>query len=161
MEAALSEHANTPDVGDVRAALKSVDQAKLALVAAARTPVWLAALGTGLLAVVLLGNWLMEESRSQEAVTGLATLAFLGLWGLNIYILNRRGLKVGVILSSSAGRWYLLGYSAFVLAVFLLTGWLLEQGQSWVAWVSTILICATFVIQVRRFPTGEPIVPSR
>jgi hypothetical protein len=160
MEAAMSEHAKTPDVGDSRAALESVDQAKLAVVAAARTPVWLTALGTGLLAVILLGNWLMEESRSREAVTGLATVAFLGLWGVNIFILNRRGLKIGVIPSSSAGRWFLLGYSAFVLAVFLLTGWLLEQGQSWVAWVSTTLICATFVIQVRRFPTGEPIVPA-
>ncbi len=156
----MSEHAKSPDVGDSRAALKSVNQAKLALVAAARTPVWLTALGTGLLAVVLLGNWLMEESPSQAAVTGLATLAFLGLWGLNVFILNRRGLKVRVIPSSSAGRWYLLGYSAFVLALFLLTGWLLEQGQSWVAWVSTTLICATFVVQVRRFPTGELIVPA-
>jgi hypothetical protein len=156
----MSEHAKTPDVADLRVALKSVEQAQLALVAAARTPVWLTALGTGFLAVVLLGNWLMEESGSREAVTGLATLAFLGLWGLNIFILKRRGLKVGVIPSSSAGRWFLLGYSGFVLAVFLLTGWLLEQGHSWVAWVSTTLICATFIMQVRRFPTGEPIVPA-
>jgi hypothetical protein len=160
MEVVMSEHANTAEVGDVRAALKSVDQAKLALVAAARTPAWLTALGTGFLAVVLLGSWLMKESRWQEAITGVATLAFLGLWGLNIFILNRRGLKVRLIPSSSAGRWFLLGYSAFVLSVFLLTGWLLDQGQSWVAWVSTTLICTTFIIQVRRFPTGEPIVPA-
>ena len=157
----MSESAKSPDVGDLRAALESVGEAKLALVAAARTPVWLTTLATGLLAVVLLGIWLMDESSWHEAVTGLATLACLGLWGVNIVILNRRGLKVGVLPSSSAGRWFLLGYSAFVVAVFLLTGWLLEQGQSWVAWVSTTLICATFVIQVRRFPTGEPIVPSR
>lgn len=154
----MSEHEKTPGPGDARAALESVEQARLALVAAARTPVWLTAPAAGLLAVVLLGNWLMEESRSQEAVAGLATVAFLGSWGLNVFILNRRGLKVGVIPSSSTGRWFLLGYSVFVLALCMLTGWLIEQGHSWAAWVSTAIICATFVIQVRRFPTGEPMV---
>jgi hypothetical protein len=157
----MSEHANTPDVVDSRAALKSVDQAQRALIAAARTPVWLTALGTGLLAVVLLGNWLMaEESGSRELLMGLATLAFLGLWGVNVLVLNRRGLKVRMIPSSPAGRWFLLGYCVFVLGIFLLTNRLLEQGQSWVAWVATVIICTTFVIQVRRFPTGEPIVPA-
>ena len=157
----MSEHANTPDVGDLRAALKSVDQAQLALVAAARTPVWLTALATGLLAVILLGNWLMDqESGSRALIIGLATPAFLGLWGVNILILNRRGLKVRVIPSSSAGRWFLIGYSVFALGLFLLTNLLLAQRQSWAPWVSTALLCATFVIQVRRFPTGEPIVPA-
>lgn len=156
----MSEHANTSDNSDLRTALKSVDQAKRALVVATRTPVWLTASATGLLAVALLGSWLMEDSRWRETVTGLATLAFLGLWSLNVFILNRRGLKVGVIPISSVGRWFLFGYSGFVLAVFLLTGWMLEQGQSWAAWVATTIICATFVIQVRCFPTGEPIVPA-
>ena len=156
----MSEHAKTPDVDELRAALKSVDQAKLALVEAARTPVWLTALGTALLAGVLLGNWLMEESGSREAIVGVATVAFLALWGLNLVMLNRRGLKVGMIPSSLSGRWFMFGYAAFVLSLFVLTGWLLEQGQAWVAWVSTAIICSTFVIQVRRFPTGEPIVPA-
>ena len=156
----MSEHAKTPDVDELRAALKSVDQAKLALVEAARTPAWLTALGTGLLAVVLLGNWLLAESGSREAIVGVATVAFLALWGLNLVMLNRRGLKVGMIPSSSSGRWFMFGYAAFVLSLFVLTGWLLQQGQAWVAWVSTAIICATFVIQVRRFPTGEPIVPA-
>ena len=156
----MSERAKTPDVDNMRAALKSVDQAKRALVEAARTPMWLTLLGTGLLGVVLLGNWLMGESPSQEAAMGLATVAFLGLWGLNFVILNRRGLRVRVIPSSPAGRWLMLGYAAFVLSLFVVTGWLLEQGQSWVPWVSTALICATFAIQVRRFPTGELIMPA-
>ena len=156
----MSEHAKIPDVDELRAALKSVDQAKLVLVEAARTPVWLTALATGLLAVVLLGNWLMEESGSREPIVGVATVAFLALWGLNLVILNRRGLKVGMIPSSSSGRWFMFGYAAFVLSLFVLTGWLLEQGQAWAAWVSTAIVCATFVIQVRRFPTGEPVVPA-
>jgi hypothetical protein len=160
MEATMSEHVQKPDVDDPRAALKSVHQANLALVEATRTPVWLTVLGTCLLAVVLLGNWLMGESRSQEAIIGLATVAFLALWGLNLVMLNRKGLNVGVIPSSPAGRWFLLGYAVFVLFLFVLTGWLLERGQSWAAWVSTAIICATFVVQVRRFPTGEPIVTA-
>ncbi len=73
---------------------------------------------------------------------------------------NSPARTIEVIPSSPAGRWVLLGYCVFVLGVFLLTNRLLEQGQSWVAWVSTAIICATFVIQVRRFPTGEPIVPA-
>ena len=156
----MSEYAKTPDVDELRAALESVDQAKLALVEAARAPVWLTALATGLLAIVLLGNWLMEESGSREAIVGVATVAFLALWGLNFVMLDRRGLKVGMIPSSSSGRWFMFGYAAFVLSLVVLTGWLLEQDRAWVAWVSTAIICATFVIQVRRFPTGEPIVPA-
>ncbi len=156
----MSEHAKTPDVDELRAALKSVDLAKLALVEAARTPVWLTALATGLLSVILLGNWLMQESGSREAIVGVATVAFLALWGLNLLMLNRRGLKVRMIPSSSSGRWFMFGYAVFVLSLFVLTGWLLEQGQAWAAWISTAIICATFVIQVRRFPTGEPMVPA-
>jgi hypothetical protein len=75
-------------------------------------------------------------------------------------MLHRRGLKVRMIPASSAGRWFLFGYAAFVLSLFVVTGWLLEQGQSWMAWVSTAIVCVTFVIQVRRFPTGEPIVSA-
>lgn len=156
----MNEPAKTPDVDELRAALKAVDQAKLALVEAARTPAWLTALGTGLLAVVLLGNWLMDESGSRAAIIGVATVAFLALMGVNVVMLSRRGLRVGMVPSSSSGRWFMFGYAAFLLSLIVLTGWLLEQGQVWVAWVSTAIICASFAFQVRRLPTGEPIFPA-
>ena len=156
----MSDYAKTPDVNELRAALKSVDQAKLTLVEAARTPVWLTVVATGLLAIVLLGNWLMEESGSREVIVGVATVAFLALWGLSLVMLHRKGLKVRMIPSSPAGRWFMFGYVVCVFSLFVLTGWLLEQGQTWAAWVSTAIVCATFVIQVRRFPTGELIVPA-
>ena len=156
----MSEHAKTPDVDDSRAALKSIDQAKLALVQAVRTPVWLTALGTGLLAVILLGNWLMEESGSRAILLGLASVTFLAVWSLDLFLLHRRGLKVGIIPATPAGRWFMFGSAAFMLSLVVLTGWLLEQGHAWVAWASTAIICAVFVVQVRRFPTGEPIVTA-
>jgi hypothetical protein len=156
----MSENAKTPDTDELRIALKSVDHAKLALVKAARAPLWLTALGTGALAVILLGNWLMDGSRSEEAVTGLATLAFLGLWGAYLVWLNRKGLRVRLIPASTGGRWFMLGYIVFMLSLTVLTGWLLQQGHDWVPWVSTAIICITFAILVHRFPTGEPIFPS-
>lgn len=157
----MNEQANTPEIEDVRAVLRSVDQAKLAAVDAARPPIWLNAFATAMLATVLLGSWLMVEgSGSREAVTGLASLALLGAWGAHMIWLRRRGLRVRQIPTTRAGRWFLLGQAVFVLSLFALTEWLLGKGQDWVPWVSTVLICGTFAFLMHRFPTGEPVLRS-
>lgn len=153
----MSEEANTAEIDDARAVLKSVEQAKQAAVDAARPPIWLTAFATAMLGTALLGSWLMAEGTgSREAVTGLASLALLGAWGTHLIWLRRRGLKVRQIPSTRAGRWFLLGQAVFGLSVIALTGWLLGKGHGWVPWVSTAVLCTMFAFLMHRFPTGEP-----
>jgi hypothetical protein len=153
----MSEEANTSNTDEIRTALKSVNQAQLATVDAARGPLWLTALGTVMLAISLRGAWFADGEGSAEAVTGLAALAFLGLWVFYLVWLNRKGLKIRLIPSSGTGKLFLLGQVVFMLSVIALTGWLVDKGHDWVAWISTAVICVTFAVLVHRFPTGEPI----
>jgi hypothetical protein len=148
---------NTTERTESRLALNTLREAERNIIVKTRGPVWLTALATFLLAVILLGNWMTEEEPLAEPVTLIAVAAFLTLWFLYLAALRRKGIRARLIPSSAAGKWLLLGQVIVYLALIRGADWLLDQGYSWGTWAATAFICIAFAITLHFYPSGTPV----
>jgi hypothetical protein len=149
----MNSDKTTPSAEESRVALASLGQAQEALVERARSPKWLIAASTCLLAAVLLGNWIGDDS----FLALVAMIVFFMLWAFHGIRLRQQGLSMRIIPSFPAGWLFLIIQGGFYIAVILSTDWLQDRGHSWAPWVGTTIICLSFAAILHRFPTGEPI----
>ena len=154
----MNEKNHGPSVDESRSALDSIRDAQSKAIASTRGPIWLTLLATILLAIVILGNWLLVENKW---IAFPAMLALFATWLAYVAALRRKGLKIRFIPSSAAGRWLLLGQVIVYLSLVSGANWLFEQGHTWASWVATAIICAGFAATLHFLPTGEPITRLR
>ena len=143
-------------VEESRAALESLGQAQDALDQRARSPIWFIVAASTLLAVVLLGNWVGDDSALTSAAATCALVAFFVLWVFYFARLRTRGLNIRKIPSFPTGWLFLAIQAVYYIALIIVTDLLHERGYSWAPWVGTAIICLSFAVILYRFPTGEP-----
>jgi hypothetical protein len=154
----MNDNGARPEEAESRAALKAIRDAQMSAIESTRGPIWLTLMATGLLAFILMANWLLVDD---HLIHTAAMLAFLASWIAYAAALRRRGIKIRFIPSSAAGRWFLLGQAVFYISIILGADWLFERGHTWASWVATAILCLCFMITVHYYPTGEPVSRTR
>jgi magnesium-transporting ATPase (P-type) len=147
-----------PGVDESRSALATIREAQSRAIASTRGSIWWTLLATVLLAVVLLGNWVLVD---YKWIAFPAMLALFATWFAYVAALRRKGLKIRFIPSSPAGRWLLLGQVIVYLSLVSGGHWLVERGHTWASWVATAIICACFAATLHFCPTGDPVTRLR
>ena len=127
----------TPTGTESQLALKTIQEAERSVIATTRGPVWLTALVTLLLAVVLSGHWMSERASLAEPVTLVALIALFTISFIHFAWLRHKGIRMRLIPSSTAAKWLILGQVIVYISLIKGADWLLEHGHSWGTWAAT------------------------